>query len=200
MSRFTTLVFDIGNVLSHFSFDALAAEAVEFTELPIAQIRDVFIQWSEPFCLGDLGPDDFAQRCLEDLQFSGDAEDLRRVYNMGFSPNEAMRPVIERYKESHRLYYLSDTNIWHLEHLLVHDPLLPHFEGGTASFEARALKPSAAIYEHAAREHAFSPAEAIFIDDRAPNVAGAEAAGFTGLHYDPGEHADFEARLTGLLD
>ena len=199
MSRITTLVFDIGNVLSHFSFEKIAAEASRFTNMPVQAIQDVLIQWSHPFCLGDLEAPDFARSCIDDLQFTGTPEDLRAVYNRGFSPNDAMCSVIERYASRFALYYLSDTNVWHLEHLLAHDPLLPRFEGGTTSFEARALKPDAAIYERAARDHGFNPAHAVFIDDRVANVAGAEAVGFTGLHYEPDRHEDFEVKLAALL-
>ena len=110
-----------------------------------------------------------------------------------------MAPVVERYADQYALYYLSDTNPWHLDYLLAHDPLLPHFKSGTTSFEAKALKPDRTIYEFAARKHAFLPEEAIFIDDRAANVEGAKAAGYTGLHYVPDQHTTFEEQLTAAL-
>lgn len=200
MNRITTLVFDIGNVISHFSFEKIATEAARFTTLPIPAIKEVLIKWSHPFCTSELEAVAFTKHCLDDLQFTGTAEDLRTAYNGGFSPNEAMRPVIERYAPDFPLYYLSDTNAWHLEHLLAHDPLLPHFKGGTVSCEVGILKPDGAIYERAAQDHGFSPSHAVFIDDRLGNVVGAEAVGFTGLHYEPDKHADFEEALAALLE
>ncbi|MFT4637312.1 MAG: FMN phosphatase YigB (HAD superfamily) [Verrucomicrobiales bacterium] len=199
MNRINTLVFDIGNVLSHFCFEGIAAEAVRYTNLPIPAIQKVLIQWSHPFCLGELEEADFAKHCLEDLRFTGTAEDLKRAYNSGFTPNKVMRAVIERYASHYALYYLSDTNAWHLEHLLTHDPLLPHFKGGTTSIEVGVLKPNTAIYERASKVHGFSPSQAVFIDDREANVASAEAVGFTGLRYEPDRHADFEQQLSALL-
>ena len=195
----TTLVFDIGNVLSHFCFDVIANEASRRTSMSARSVREVFVRWSQPFCIGDMEATAFAEHCLEDLQFTGSAEDLKRAYNAGFTSNKAMNPVIERCAADYRLLYLSDTNPWHLEHLLEHEPLLSRFEGGTASFSAQALKPKAAIYEYAMQEHGFSASEAIFIDDRMPNVKGAEAVGFTGLHYDLNHHATFEAQLAEHL-
>ena len=196
----TTLVFDIGNVLSHFSFDRIVAQTSPYTAKPTDLVKGVFVKWSHPFCLGELEPEASAKHCLDELEFTGSAEDLRNVYNSGFTPNAAMRPIIERYAKDYRLLYLSDTNAWHLEHLLEHDPLLPYFRCGTASFNARALKPDAAIYEHAVQEHGVSPKEAIFIDDRLPNVRGAEAVGFTGLHYELTQHGTFEKQLAEYLD
>lgn len=195
----TTLVFDIGNVLSHFSFDRIVDGASCHTALDKQAIKDVVIRWSHPFCLGDLDAAAFANHCLEDLQFTGSTEDLKRAYNSGFEPNQVIRSVIEHHAKDYRLLYLSDTNAWHLEHLLEHDPLLPFFEGGTVSFQARSLKPDPAIYEYAAKAHGFPPSEAIFIDDKSANVAGAEAVGFTGLCYEANRHEAFEEQLAARL-
>jgi putative hydrolase of the HAD superfamily len=44
-------------------------------------------------------------------------------------------------------------------------------------------KPDRKIYEEVARELGADPADVVFVDDRPENVAGAEAAGMTGVHY-----------------
>ncbi len=199
MSQITTLVFDIGNVLSHFSFDGMATESTRFTNLGPEAIREVLVKWSPPFCIGKLDEQAFAEHCMEELKFSGSADDLKRVYNLGFQPNALMRTVIERYADQYALYYLSDTNPWHLEYLLAHDPLLHHFRSGTTSFEAQVLKPDPTIYELAARKHGFLPQEAIFIDDLEANVVGAVAVGYTGLHYASDQHKGFDDQLASAL-
>ena len=43
------------------------------------------------------------------------------------------------------------------------------------------MKPDPAIYRLALERFGLKPAEAVFIDDRADNVAGAEAVGVRGL-------------------
>jgi putative hydrolase of the HAD superfamily len=45
------------------------------------------------------------------------------------------------------------------------------------------VKPDRKIYEEVARELGADPAGVVFVDDRPENVAGAEAAGMTGVHY-----------------
>ncbi len=45
------------------------------------------------------------------------------------------------------------------------------------------VKPDRKIYEEVARELGADPADVVFVDDRPENVAGAEAAGMTGVHY-----------------
>ena len=199
MSQITTLVFDIGNVLSHFSFDSMVTEDLQFTNLPTEDILDILIKWSHPFCTGDIDENAFAERCMDELNFTGTVADLKRLYNLGFKPNHRMAPVVELYASRYALYYLSDTNPWHINFLLDNDPLLPRFRSGTTSFEARVLKPDPTIYEFAARKHDFLPEEAIFIDDRAANVAGAQAVGYVGLHYEPDQHTTFEKQLATAL-
>jgi putative hydrolase of the HAD superfamily len=61
-----------------------------------------------------------------------------------------------------------------------HGPLRDFFSAFYVSGELGLIKPQAAIYQHALDDLAITPAEAVFIDNREPNVAGAEALGITG--------------------
>jgi FMN phosphatase YigB (HAD superfamily) len=55
------------------------------------------------------------------------------------------------------------------------------FEIPLLSFEARSMKPSAAIYEHAVRRAGVPTRDVFFTDDKAENVAGALAAGLDAV-------------------
>ena len=52
-----------------------------------------------------------------------------------------------------------------------------HFDHATLSFELGIVKPQRAIYEDALRGLGVAPEQALFLDDREENVAGALAAG-----------------------
>jgi len=54
---------------------------------------------------------------------------------------------------------------------------LNHFDQVTFSYELGAIKPEPEIYRHAIHGLGVEPAEALFLDDRPDNVAGARAAG-----------------------
>lgn len=56
-------------------------------------------------------------------------------------------------------------------------PFLSHFEFVTFSFELLTVKPQAAIYRHAVEGIGVAADEALFLDDKLPNVHGAIAAG-----------------------
>lgn len=61
-----------------------------------------------------------------------------------------------------------------------HGPLGDFFSACYVSGELGLLKPHAEIYRHVLDDLGITPAEAVFIDNRAANVAGAEALGITG--------------------
>jgi putative hydrolase of the HAD superfamily len=61
-----------------------------------------------------------------------------------------------------------------------HGPLGVFFEACYVSGELKLLKPHPEIYHHVLDSLSVPPAEAVFIDNRAANVAGAEAIGITG--------------------
>jgi putative hydrolase of the HAD superfamily len=63
---------------------------------------------------------------------------------------------------------------------LRHGPLGDLFSACYVSGELGLLKPHEEIYRHVLDDLGSTPAEAIFIDNRASNVAGAEALGITG--------------------
>jgi putative hydrolase of the HAD superfamily len=61
-----------------------------------------------------------------------------------------------------------------------HGPLGDFFEGVYVSGELGLLKPDAAIYTHVLADLGITAATAVFIDNREPNVAAAQALGITG--------------------
>jgi putative hydrolase of the HAD superfamily len=77
-----------------------------------------------------------------------------------------------------------------------HGPLGVFFEACYVSGELGLLKPHPEIYRHVLDSLSVTPAEAVFIDNRACNVAGAEAIGITGHVFTT--PAALRSFLTGL--
>jgi putative hydrolase of the HAD superfamily len=61
-----------------------------------------------------------------------------------------------------------------------HGPLGDFFSACYVSGELGLLKPHQDIYRHVLRDLGITPAEAVFTDNRAANVAGAQSLGITG--------------------
>ncbi len=58
-----------------------------------------------------------------------------------------------------------------------------YFDAMVVSWEVGVLKPDRAIYDLTVRRLGVDAPSALFVDDRPPNIAGAEAAGLQGFHF-----------------
>ena len=96
------------------------------------------------------------------------------------------------------LYCLSNISVPNFEHLRQRHALFNLFQGIVVSAEVRLVKPDPLIFDHIAARFGLDPAETVFIDDSAPNIASAGARGFqTVLFRDAGQCRDELRRLLG---
>jgi HAD superfamily hydrolase (TIGR01509 family) len=68
----------------------------------------------------------------------------------------------------------------------------------TLSYQVGAIKPSQQIYETHLNKSGIAPSEAVFIDDREPNIAGAKAVGMYGIVYVSQEDVAMELEKLGV--
>lgn len=113
---------------------------------------------------------------------------VREVWLDMFEPDPRMFALAARLRATHGVYLLSNVGELHWAHL--REGWRIHEVGHDAlpSFEAGVMKPDEAIYREAERRFGLDPARTVFIDDRAENVAAAEARGWHAiLHRDTDE-------------
>jgi putative hydrolase of the HAD superfamily len=118
-----------------------------------------------------LTPEQFAELRLRDLEMWGHdnptmVEWLRQIHSSGIKtgllsnmPHEMVR-------------YVRQKLAW-----------LDHFDHLTFSAEVSLIKPDAAIYEHSLRGVGVAASEALFVDDKEPNVLGARAVGIRTIRF-----------------
>jgi 2-haloacid dehalogenase len=75
---------------------------------------------------------------------------------------------------------------------------LDRFEAVVTSAEVGLVKPDPAIYLLLCERHGFAPAEAVFVDDNAANVAAAAALGFDAVLFTGAASLRWELRERGL--
>ncbi len=83
----------------------------------------------------------------------------------------------------HRLFYLSNMPAPYADHLERSHAFLAWFDDGVFSARVQMMKPQPAIFHEASRRFGIAPAELLFIDDVAANVAAARALGWQGVHF-----------------
>jgi 2-haloacid dehalogenase len=78
------------------------------------------------------------------------------------------------------------------------EPAFVRFADIIVSGEEKLMKPDPAIFALARRRFPVDPARALFVDDRADNVAAAEAAGFRGHCFNGRAALDVELGRLGM--
>jgi putative hydrolase of the HAD superfamily len=185
----TTIVFDFGNVLGHFSHRKAAEQLAAYGGSAEAILAfAVAEKLEEDFESGRLAPDAFANLVCDACRLSCTYEQFATAFGDMFTPNEAVCALVPRLKPRYRLLLLSNTNALHaLQFRGQFAETLRHFDSLVLSHEVGLRKPDRRIYEHC-RKLAGRPArECLFIDDLSANVEAARACGWQGIVYRPGD-------------
>lgn len=109
------------------------------------------------------------------------------------------RLVGELKQAGYRLYVLSNMSREFIDFLRRAD-VYALFDGEVVSCEEGTVKPEPRIYRILLDRYGLDPAETLFIDDRAANIAAAREAGIDGFLFDPHDpEASCEALRQRLL-
>lgn len=192
------LFFDIGNVLVRFDSAGLMKDfAWAAGSSPWRVARMV---WSRRLVdeveRGRLSGEGLHAAVREQTGYVGDYEDFRRLWCGRFRLDERAAALFRRLARRRPAYLLSNTNELHWDYIRRRYAFAREAAGAVLSFETGARKPERAIYEAAVRAAGAEPAECLFIDDIAENVAGAEKAGLRALRFRGA--ARLEKDLSGL--
>ncbi len=194
-----TLLFDIGNVIMHFDF-ARARTRLAKSSAAEGDPLGLLAPLKRQLEIGEIEGSTFVAEAITTLGYRGSAEQFREVWEDIFSPNGPMWETIERAREHHRLFLLSNTSDIHKDSLFRDFAIFESFEGGIYSYSSGCAKPDSRVYRTAIAELGLIAAETLYVDDRCENIEAATRAGFVSLHYDPRSHERFlqEARSRGF--
>jgi 2-haloacid dehalogenase len=197
------VVFDVGNVLYDWHPRYLYARLIPDHAALELFLRDVVtLEWHHQHDEGR----DFAATSAELASRYPEHRDLIAAWGPRF--NESIGPAIPGVTEiveeleAAEVPLFAITNFSHEfwpSFRAQEAALFDRFRDIIVSGVEKLAKPNPAIYQLAHRRFGLAPGEAIFIDDRADNIASAEANGFIGHHFR--DAATLRAELTdrGLL-
>ncbi len=185
----STIVFDMGNVLVHFSHARMCAQIGEVCGCSQAEIERLLIdsglQWN--FERGLLSSIQMHARVQELMGRSIDPDALRLAASDIFQLNEPIVPVLDRLRElGLRLVLLSNTSVWHFEFIRDRFDVLQRFDDFVLSCEVGAIKPEPLIFNAALSKLQCPSASAFYTDDIPQYVAvgrsfGLQAEVFTDV-------------------
>jgi glucose-1-phosphatase len=188
------IIFDLGNVLLDIDIPA--------TERALRHLFGENYQKAFEKChadnifnlyeTGKMGEKAFFQHIRAASEQNISDAQIKKAWNaMLLDFNMERFEMLARLKKNYHLYLLSNTNTTHLvwfRHLLKAKYDIPDFETrffvkAYYSHKIKLRKPDAEIYDYVVKNAQISPAETLFIDDNADNIAAAQRAGWhTILH------------------
>ena len=181
------LILDMGNVLIEFAPDRFIADlGVTDPQVHALLLEEVF--HSTEWAALDQGTMDEAaalkQICSRLPQtLWGLAERLVFHWNEPLHPVPGMAELVRDCKAAGMgIYLLSNASLRHREYW--HDvPGSEYFDGVVVSANLKMVKPSPEIYRYVLDTFGLKAEECLFVDDMRYNVAGAEAVGIYGFHF-----------------
>ena len=194
------LVFDFGGVLvdwnPHHLYDSYFGSKVKatwFLENICTNEWNSQMDGGKPFCQG------IAELSAQYPEYAKDIEAyFNRWIEMMGTEIEGMYGLLQEYKA--KGYTLLGLTNWSSETFCQVKDVYPIFkllDGMVVSAEEHCIKPSPRIYQILLERFGLNASDCVFIDDRQPNVDGADAVGMTGILFTSAQ--DLREKLESVL-
>lgn len=195
------ILFDLGRVLIHFDFRRgyRALEGLcpyDAKEIP-RRLADSGLV--EQFETGLIEPREFVDRICGVLDLDVDYERFREIWSSIFTGTLLPESMLEGLRRRYRMVLVSNTNALHFEMIRdTYGHMLRHFDDLVLSYEVRAMKPRAEIFQAAVESAGCRPEECFYTDDIAPYVEGARRMGIDGVVFESRAQLELEMEGRGI--
>ena len=183
------VAFDLGKVLVDFDYSIAARKIAARCTKPPENLR-AFLgssPWLVQYESGGLTRREFFDATRNATGFEGNIEEFGGYFADIFAEMREMTGLhAELRRRGLQTYIFSNTNDLAIEHIRRNFPFFQNFDGYILSYEVKAMKPAAGIYEALEVMTGKRGAKIIYIDDRPENIAAGTARGWrTILHEAP---------------
>lgn len=187
------LIFDLGGVILDLSVDHTLQAFSHVSGLDKATVKDRFIV-SKEF-------EEYEKGLLTDAEFRDFVRDVYAVKVSDMVIDQCWNAMLlgiplqklellNRLKNTHQVYLLSNTNNIHLNYIQTTimqsfgeaKVLDDYFHRAYYSHLMKKRKPDADIFEQVLKENGLKADESLFLDDNEANIAGAKALGIKTLY------------------
>ena len=202
MQKYSTLVFDLGNVLIPFHHDWWIKN---FNKIENG-LGDQFythvrnnLHVHTDYEKGEYTDEEFIKINLEWLDNKVSESDFIKIYSEIFTFNQNVIDLLPVLKENYSLILLSNTNSLHEKYGWGDYSFVKYFDYQILSHEIGVMKPNPGIYKAAEALSTNLSESHIFIDDVFENVEGAINIGWDGIHFTGYENLVEKFKLRNIL-
>ena len=186
-----TCLFDMGNVLLHFSHDRMCQQMGQLCHKSGDDLRrllfDSGVQWE--FERGLLTAEEFHKTFQTLVGIGVDFEELIHAASDIFELNRPMVPLLEGLKShNYRLVLFSNTSVWHYQFIRKRYEVLDYFDDCVLSYEVGAIKPEPEMYRAGLRTIRCAPQECFYTDDIPRYVEAGRKFGFDAEVFTDTDH------------
>lgn len=177
------VLFDLGNVLVHYDHTQTIAGVAQICSAPVDDVRRILGEVQFDIETGRLSEEGFHAYLRAHAGAGDDQGAFAAAFNSGITRNEsALAYAVElEQREGVVVAVISNTTETHAAWLDENVPELREFDLVMMSNEVGMRKPDPAIFRLALELLDVRPEEAIFFDDIAENVTGAQSLGIAGF-------------------
>lgn len=176
-----TIIFDIGNVLADFRWNDYLNDC-GYDHETIQRIANATVldkRWNELDRVL-LDEEELFKQCCE--AEPSVAEEIRMLFNNipdVVKEFDYSTELVKKLKANgYKVYLLSNYAKYSYQHALEKFEFIKYVDGSVISYEIQHTKPEPEIYEAIIKKYNINPKEAVFLDDLAANLRGAETFGF----------------------
>ncbi|HTI51484.1 MAG TPA: HAD-IA family hydrolase [Planctomycetaceae bacterium] len=173
-------LFDLGNVLLHFSHERMCRQIAELCGLTPVEIRRLFFESGiqQDVERGKLTEQELHSLLERTAGRSLDFDALVEAASDIFAPNTDIFPVIDSLRsQGRRLVILSNTSVSHFRYVRQKFEQLARFDDYVLSYEVGEMKPADAIFQAAIAAAGCAPDRCFYTDDIADYVVAARRHG-----------------------
>lgn len=187
-AQIKAVILDYGEVLSYPPTAEEWGRMARFFHVDAGQFRPLWDRNRLQYDCGDLSLETYWSKLAEDAGVKlepGQLKELSRWdVEMWAHLNPAMVGWLKQMRSSGiKTGLLSNMPVDMIRHARQQFAWLSHFDHQTFSAEVRVVKPDPAIYRYSLEGLGVAASEALFVDDREPNVAGARAVGVRAIQF-----------------
>lgn len=197
-----TFLFDMGNVLVHFSHPRMCHQLAQVCGCEAEEVRALLFDggWEGELERGEISDVQFQHR-LEG-HFNRDL-DLAALVHAGsdiFTLNAPMVPILDSLRRrGTRLVLLSNTSVAHIQFVRRQFDILSYFDDFVLSCEVGAMKPDSAIFQAALKKIDCPPEHCFYTDDISQYVEVGRRHGLQAEVFTTAESLEKQLAARGII-